>query len=355
MIDIGEFQVSMNSNIRDGIKQMDNAGFGFIVIIDDNHKVVGIVTDGDFRRAVLSGVALNQNIMQIANKHFQCISKNYSKSNLEKFFNKGSGVELLPVLDDGKLINIINKDDIKIIKGKKVKNESNLDLPVVIMAGGKGTRLDPFTRILPKALIPIGEKPIIEIIMDEYANFGMKDFYLSVFYKDKMIKAYFDNEDVDYSIKYIEENKPLGSAGALKLIDGVINGPFFMSNCDIIVKTDYDAIYNFHKDNGFDLTIVTSMKQFTIPYGVCTHENQGSLKTIYEKPEFDFLVNTGMYLINASVLKYIPENEPFDMVSLVNKIKENNINVGVFPVSDKSWIDVGQWEQYKQSINNFKV
>lgn len=218
------------------------------------------------------------------------------------------------------------------------------------MAGGKGTRLDPFTRILPKALIPVGEKPVIEIIMDEYARYGMKNFHISVNSKSKMIKAYFGDQDSDYNISFIDEDKPLGTAGALRFLKDKFDNPFFVSNCDIIVRNNYYDILQFHKDGRYDLTVVGSMQHRTIPYGVCKFENGGLLKSIQEKPEYDFLVNTGMYLLNPHILRYIPENTYFDMTELINVLQKKAHKVGVYPVSEKSWVDIGQLTEYRTTI-----
>ena len=218
------------------------------------------------------------------------------------------------------------------------------------MAGGKGTRLDPFTRVLPKPLIPIGERTIIEIIMDNFSQFGIREYYISINHKGKMIKAYFEDNTPDVTISYLEENAPLGTAGALKLLGDTVQGDFFVSNCDIIVRADYRSIYDFHKENNFALTLIASMQHHVIPYGVCEIEEGGALREIREKPEYDFLVNTGFYLLSADILKHIPADTRFDMPDLIKILQSNQLSVGVYPVSEKSWIDIGQWSQYKQAI-----
>lgn len=354
MRDLEKYIVKSSSNIRTAIKQMDEGGIGFIAIVDDNENVKGIVTDGDFRRAILNGIDLEKNVLLITNKKYKYIMTGYSENQALQYLKGRVAVEYLPVLENGKLVDIISKDDLSIQDDIKIFKRKKLNLPVVIMAGGKGTRLDPFTRILPKALIPVGEKPIIEVIMDEYAKYGMINFYISVNHKDRMIKAYFEDRKSDYNFTYINEDKPLGTAGSLKFLEGKFNGPFFVSNCDIIIKGDYSKILKFNKDNKYDLTLVGSMQHQTIPYGVCTFENGGLLKSIQEKPEYDFLVNTGMYLLNPNILCYIPENKYFDMTELINLVQKKGHTVGVYPVSEKSWIDVGQWQKYKNALNQFE-
>jgi len=347
MKDISNYQISQKSSIREAIKQLDNGGIGFTTVIDDNEKVVGILTDGDFRRAILKGISLNKEVGIIINKQFKKIRPKCNKDEIKNIFYT-TKVKQIPVIENGKLIDIITEENL--FDSRQQKKYKKINLPVIIMAGGKGTRLDPFTRILPKALIPIGEKAMIEVIMDEYAKFGMKSFFISINHKSKMIKAYLEDHESDYTFNYINEDKPLGTAGALKFLEGKIDSPLFVSNCDIIIKDDYSKIYEFHQNGNYDVTVVASMQHHTIPYGVCEIENGGDLKNMIEKPQYDFLINTGMYLLNPEVLKYIPENEFFHITHLIEILQKEEFKIGVYPVSEKSWIDVGQWEEYKKNL-----
>lgn len=349
MKNLNKYIVYQNENIRDAIKKMDKGGIGFVVCADSCENVIGVISDGDFRRAILNGISLSENVLQITNKNFKHLTKGYLKENVLGLFRK-TVVQHIPVLENGKLREIIMKEDFFHNKDKE-KGRAVLNTPVVIMAGGKGTRLDPFTRILPKALIPIGNKSIIEIIMDEYAKYGMTNFYISVNHKAQIIKAYFEDKDIGYKIKYIDESQLLGTVGALKLLENKLDSTFFVSNCDIIIKDNYNTIYEFHENEKFDLTLIASMQHNRLPYGVCEIENGGKLSEIREKPEYDFLVITGMYLIEPNVLKLIPQNEKFDMTDLIQKMQDKGLSVGVYPVSEKSWVDIGQWEKYKKSLH----
>ena len=349
MKDNAKYIVPESSDIRTAVQKMDEGGIGFIAIVDSKEKIKGIVTDGDFRRAILDGTELRENVLSITNRNYKYLLKGYSEMEALDYFTRNV-VECLPVLENHKLVSIISISDLSGKVNKGSLKRQKLDLPVVIMAGGKGTRLDPVTRILPKALIPIGEKTIIEIIMDEYARHGMNHFHISVNYKGKMIKAYFEDNENGYHIEYISESKPLGTIGALRYLAEEFDKPFFVSNCDIIIKNDYSSILNFHRDGKYDLTLVGSLHHQTIPYGVCSFENGGLLKSIEEKPEHDFLVNTGMYLLNPHVLTLIPENRYFDVTDLIAIMQKKGHRIGVYPVSERSWIDVGQWEEYKKAI-----
>ncbi len=348
MNDLETFKIKMNFSIRQAIKQMDEVGRGFCVCVDKSDNVIGVISDGDFRRGVLSGVSLDKNVKEIINKNFRFVSKKYLENEVKEIFQEDV-VRHIPVLDNGKLVDIITEE--KFFGFERYKVNATLDNPVVIMAGGKGKRLDPFTRILPKPLIPLGDDPIIKVIMDEFGKFGMKNFFVSLNDKGRMVKAYFHDHDYDYKIQYIEEKEPLGTAGALKFLQNKIKTPFFVTNCDIIIHTDYASVFDFLKKGSYDLTLVGSMQQYTIPYGVCDIDNGGILKDIREKPEYDFLVNTGFYLLEPSILKFIPKNQHFDMTDLIKVLKEKGLKIGVYPVSKKSWIDVGRWTEYKNMLN----
>jgi len=342
------YQVPKDLPVRNAIKVLDGGGIGFIVIVDIDNTVIGVVTDGDLRRAILSGVDLSCGVLEVANRNFVYIDIGYEEAEVENIL-RNTLIKHIPVLAKGRLVNIITEESFFKLKVGKTVVEKQINCPVVIMAGGNGTRLDPFTRILPKPLIPIGNKAMIEVIMDEYSKFGVSKFYVSVFHKEKMMRAYFDN-DFPYEIEFLTEDEPLGTAGALKYLDHKIESPFFVSNCDIIIKDDYRHILEFHLHGNYALTLVGSMQHHSIPYGVCEIENGGELKRITEKPHYDFLVNTGMYLLNPDVLSFIPQNEFFHITDLISVLLHKGISVGVYPVSEKSYIDVGEWGEYKKAL-----
>ena len=166
----------------------------------------------------------------------------------------------------------------------------------------------------------------------------------------KIMRAYFEEKEPDYIIDFAEEIEPRGTAGSLTLLADRLNKPFFVSNCDIIIEADYADIFRFHTKNGYDITLVASAKQYNIPYGICELNGTGSLERIQEKPEYSFLVNTGLYVLNPSVIDLIPDNGIFHITHLIDKVKENNGTIGVYPVSEKAWIDVGQWAEYRNAL-----
>ncbi len=200
-------------------------------------------------------------------------------------------------------------------------------------------------------MIPIHEKPIIEHIIERFTDIACSDFHLTVNYKGKILKAYFEELQPKYKVSFVDEKEPLGTAGSLQYLKGKFNKPFFVTNCDIIIKADYASLYEFHQKGEYDITLVASAKEYIIPYGTCELNNVGHLSHINEKPQYDFLINTGLYVLNPDVLKLIPKNKFYHITHLIEDAKNQGKKVGVFPIDDDAWIDVGQWAEYKIAMN----
>ncbi|MAJ81815.1 MAG: mannose-1-phosphate guanylyltransferase [Legionellales bacterium] len=235
------------------------------------------------------------------------------------------------------------------------KTKPKIEATVVIVAGGQGTRLKPFTSVLPKPLMPIHDKPVIKHIIDRFYEYDIDDYWVTINHKSNIMKAYFKELETEYCIKTVAESKPLGTAGSLRLMHGRIQTPFFVSNCDVLIQSDYADLLNFHISRKCDLTIVAAIKHYILPYGDCEIGNDGMLKSIKEKPEYDFLVNTGFYVMNPSVLTLIPENTYYNMDQLIRDMKSKGKVVGVYPIDDKSWVDIGQWDEYKKALSMIEV
>jgi NDP-sugar pyrophosphorylase family protein len=169
-------------------------------------------------------------------------------------------------------------------------------------------------------------------------------------YKGRILKAYFEELQPDYNVIFVDENEPLGTAGSLQLLMGKFDKPFFVTNCDIIVKADCVSLYEFHQKGGYDITLVASTKEYIIPYGTCELNGDGHLSHINEKPHYDFLINTGLYVLNPDMLKLIPENKFYHITHLIEDAKNQGKKVGVFPIDDEAWIDVGQWAEYQKAV-----
>lgn len=308
-------------SIRDAVKKIDFDKLNTLFVIDKKNRVIGIFTMGDFRRAVFNGLDINSEIFNIINKKYEYLNEGFSSKQARQIFDNNDLIIDIPVIDKNlKLKKIITRK--KFYKSKSKITLSLKKIPVVVMAGGRGTRLDPFTRILPKSLIPFGNDPILKIIMDYFNKFGINKFYISINEKGNMIKAYFHNHNFNYNLQYVEEKKPLGTAGSIKLLKNKLKNTFFAVNSDIIVYSNYSTIFNFHKSHNYDITIISSMRTSIIPYGVCELNASGNLIKINEKPEYNFLVNTGFYVIEPSVLNLIPNDKKFDMIQLINKAKK---------------------------------
>lgn len=344
------FLITENTSVKEAMKQMSEAGKKILFVIDQQNKLCGSLTDGDIRRWVLKEGSILARVAGVYQESPICFNEDYDIGDIKKIM-LAKRINGVPVINrQREIVRILLWEDI--FGNGNVASKETIDIPVVIMAGGKGDRLDPFTRILPKPLIPIGEKAIIELIMEKFLAYGVKEFFVTVNHKSRMIKAYFDEIKTPYRINYIKEDNPMGTAGSLRLLEQEIKKSVLVSNCDIIIESDYSEIVDFHEEKNNDITIVGSFRHFTIPYGICTIEAGGQLMSLEEKPERDFLVNTGMYLLKKDVLSLIPENQRFDMTDLVRSVKKQGGKVGVFPIDAKSWIDVGQWEEYHKSIKD---
>jgi len=352
--DFDNLFISKKLKIKDAMKQMDKASKKILFVMDGKRRLLGTVTDGDIRRWILAVGNLQKRVDRIYNKKPIYVKEGLSTKEARDVIVEAS-VESLPVVDKTmRIVDIIFWKDVIREGLANLRCRRDIKIPLVIMAGGEGSRLDPFTRILPKALIPIDDKPVVELVINNFLQYLSGDIYLILGYKGEMIKSYFDNSRVNYKISYFYEgSKRLGTAGGLQLIPNNFPNTFFLSNCDTIIKARYDDIYMFHKKNRYDLTIIGSMQHFVVPYGVMKLGPGGRLNRIEEKPEYDFLVNTGMYVVEKKVLRYIPNQEkPFHITDLMRKIKASKGRIGVYPVSEKSWLDVGQWESYKETTKN---
>tara|TARA_Y100000748_G_C15454708_1_gene472404 strand:- start:370 stop:1374 length:1005 start_codon:yes stop_codon:yes gene_type:complete len=323
-----------------------------LVVTNENKELLGVLSDGDIRKALLRGAILGDSIQNIYNKKPQyLVEDNYSKKNVKKLFVENK-FDLIPVVDKkNKVIEILLWENF--FNSNSSPNTLS-KIPVIIMAGGKGSRLKPFTSVLPKPLIPVLGKPIIQHIIERFSNKGMKNFHVAINYKGKILKAFLNEFKKKLSFTYIEEKIPLGTAGSLSLLEEVFDTPFFVTNCDILVDIDFEKIFNFHNNKKCDITLVASAKEFVIPYGACRLNSDGFLANIDEKPQYDFLINTGLYIVNPSMLKYIPKNKFYHITHLIDELIKNGKKVGIFPIDDDSWVDVGQWAEYKRAINKLK-
>lgn len=343
--------IQTHISIKNTFKKLNKTAEGCLFVLDNNDKFIGTITDGDCRRALLSGKNLNSSIKNVYNKNpLKLYEKNINKNKLKNIFIKNK-IDLIPIINQkNKLVNYVKLSD-SIKKTKKQKKFSKKENSVIIMAGGLGKRMLPFTSILPKPLLPLKDQTVIEKIIQNFVEQKFRSFWLSINYKSKIIRSFFDELKPSYKVNFIEERKPMGTIGAINLIKNKLTNDFFVCNCDTICNPNFSEVLKFHKNSQNILTIVASSKKISIPYGVCEIDKKGNFLKINEKPTKKFIINTGMYLINKKVFKYM-NNKKTDIDTLIKTLKINNEKIGVFPSLEKEWFDVGIWENYNQYIKN---
>lgn len=336
--------IENSASITSTLKRMD-AYRTKLLIVGSEKKFEGIISIGDLQRAIINNIDLNSPIINILRKDILVATEDESVNEIKKRMLR-IRAEFMPVINTkNEVVNIIFWEEL--LNTTKLPPSEKIKLPVVIMAGGKGSRLKPITNVLPKPLIPIGEKPIVEHIINRFVEVGSNEFFFSVNFKSELIEYYFNSfEHPEYSIEYIKEKKFLGTAGSLTLLKGVIKSTFFVSNCDIIIDQDYSEIYRYHKSHGNELTLVAALKHYKIPYGTVKTGYNGMLEEMQEKPELTFKINAGLYILESHLLNEIPQDKFFHITDLIEKVKARGGKVGVFPVSEKSWRDIGEWDEY---------
>jgi len=356
MTDLKKYIILKSENIFNAFDQISRVG-NTLIVVDNNNNYLGTLSNGDLRNAILKNNNFETKITNIFNKNSFFFSDLPSKnSDLKKIFIKHK-FDIIPVIKNKKILKIIFWDEV-FSQNKKINLKAiNYDrFPVVILAGGEGTRLLPFTQILPKPLIPIKDKTVIEHIFSIFNNYGKPKINLLINYKSKILKAFFSEIKISNNLIFIKEKKPLGTAGGLSLFKKKINKKFhsvFVTNCDVLFQIKLDEFVNFHLLNKNDISLIVSPNEHVIPYGNCILDEHNNLKRIDEKPKINLLINTGMYLIKSNVLDMIKFNTYLDMNELINQLRINKYKVGVFPISNDSWKDIGQWNEYKKVVNNF--
>ncbi len=337
--------------IRKALEILDGSFTKTLFVANEKGLLLGSLTDGDIRRWILktndirgdAGAACNPAPFVLTHP----IDREHALKQMREMH-----LEAAPLVDSqGHILSVVLQ---KSLTGEpSLSARTLIDIPVVIMAGGKGTRLDPFTRILPKPLIPIGHQPVIEHIMQQFAHYGADTFYITLNHKAGLIKAYFDDQQYPYRISFVEESIPLGTAGALRMLEGKIEGSVIVSNCDVLLQADYNELLQFHRAGGYALTLVAALYHHAIPYGVCEADENGMLLNIKEKPEYAMLINTGVYLLESSLFPLIPEGEMYHITQLIADLKAKGMPVGVFPVPGRAYQDVGQWDAYRNALPLF--
>ncbi len=324
---------STDITLSKAMQKIDANTYGILFLVDHDHRLQGCVTDGDIRRFLLAGGKMDDLAVRAANLHPKTARTETEAASL---YHKKNYVAI-PVIDEnGTVTDIYNGS------GTAPKKRAALKIPVVINAGGRGTRLDPYTRVLPKPLIPVGELPIIELIMQEYQSYNCNDFHIIVNYKRDLMKAYFSESENNYQITWYDEENPLGTGGGLSLLKGKFDSTFFFANCDALLTANYERMFQFHKENGNAITMICAYKNITIPYGIVQMGVNGVIEEMKEKPLFSFLTNTGIYIVEPEVVDDMIEGEKIDFPDVIERQRLKGRKVAAFPISENEWMDMGQ-------------
>ena len=348
-----EFLAKLPLSVVEAMAMIDSHAHdaGLVFIVDEINRLVGCITDGDIRRWILKGGEVNAPAEKVMYKTPIYLSER-DAANAKAVLIKES-ITAVPIVDDDNIIvDIALSREVSNIKNRKKRLKG---VPVVIMAGGKGTRLYPYTKILPKPLIPIGDTPIVERIIDCYVEYGIDKYYMTVNYKKGMLRSYFNDLAPNYGIKFVEEDKPLGTGGSIKLIEDKFDRPLFVTNCDALIRADYSDIYEHHIKCGNDITMVVALKNITVPYGVVNSGENGELLSMEEKPTLSYFINTGMYIINPETIDLIPDATMFHMTHLVEKVMKQGGKVGTYPISEDSFLDMGEFEEMKRMEQKLNI
>lgn len=345
---IQQRSINLNRTLIQALKIMDSTGFRSLLVLEENDLFAGILSIGDIQRAIIKSVPLDIPVSDVLRQNPRIAKEDTPLEQIKEEMLRFR-MEFIPVIDNANHVKSIYFWD-ELFLEQKLPPQKQFDLPVVIMAGGIGSRLKPLTNVLPKPLIPIGEKTIIEEIFERFGEHGCDEFYISVNYKAELIEFYLKNQNLPYHLEFFKEENPMGTAGSLSLLKGKISETFFVSNCDILIEQDYSEILDYHRSNKNEITIIAALKHFPIAYGTVESGENGRLIKLLEKPELTFKINSGMYILEPQLLNEIPGNQFFHITQLIEKILERKGDVGVFPVSEKSWKDIGSWDEYQNFI-----
>ncbi|WP_076411044.1 nucleotidyltransferase family protein [Shewanella sp. UCD-KL12] len=347
---VQKISIQTECTLLQALKLMDDTGRKLLILKSSTDNFINLVSIGDIQRSIIKGHALSERLDEIVIDKKVFATTDDSLESIKSLMTS-IRAEFMPVLNEGgELDDVIFWDSVAEADESHDKVKNNI--PVVVMAGGKGTRLKPISNVIPKPLIPIGERTILEEIMDRFENAGTEKFYLSVNYKKEMIKYYLDSIGKSDSIEYFSETEPLGTAGSLSLLKGKIKSTFYVTNCDILIDQDLNELYKYHADNNNEITLVAALKQISIPYGTMTSGKDGLLESMQEKPELSFKINAGVYMLEPHLLDEIPDAKFFHITELIENVRARGGRVGVFPISEKSWLDIGEWPEYIKTVKS---
>lgn len=337
--------VSPETKIRKVIEVIESSKLKISFVVDCNNILIGSVTDGDIRRGILNGISLDDKVTNVMKSN--PLSAKYGDSK-ELILNlmKRTDIRQIPIVDeDGRIFSVENYSD--------YLSQNISENIVILMAGGLGNRLNPLTTNCPKPLLKVGEKPVLETILESFIEQRFLNFYISVNYKAEMIQKYFnDGSHWGVNIKYLHETKRMGTAGSLGLLKVNTKKPIIVINGDLLAKLNYCSLLNFHKENKVEATMCVREYDMQIPYGVITTNEKNNIVKIEEKPFKQYFINAGIYVLQPEVLEIIPKDSNYDMPMLFEKLIQNKSKTIVFPIRDY-WLDIGQMDDYERAKDEY--
>lgn len=344
MTQVNKFLVKDSASIIEAVKFITENGTQFAIIVDSNMKLKGVVTDGDIRLGILKSVNLTSSVTNIMNPSPKYLQEGYTHGQLVKLLTKFK-IKHLPIVDDKmKVIDVYASNEV--LLGSERQN------PVVLMAGGLGSRLGDLTSTTPKPLLKVGNKPILEIIVENFIEHGFRNFFFTVNHLSEQIEEYFgDGSKWSVNITYVKESVKLGTAGGLGLGDFHSDLPLIIMNGDLLTKVNFSQLLDFHQTSKSDATMCVRKYDFQVPYGVIDTQD-GNITRIIEKPIHAFFVNAGIYVLNSSLLSYITKNEHMDMTTLFERARADSKALKVFPIHEY-WLDIGRIEDFEKAQSDF--
>lgn len=332
--------ITEQATVKQAIEKLENVRCKVVYVVKDK-KLLAAVSDGDVRRYTLRAGNIESGISHIANYSPRTCSE-YEEEKWKTIFQE-TDMYSIPIVNlNDEIIGVVFRN------GTILKDHEKIDLPVVMMAGGKGTRLHPYTKILPKALIPIGDLPISEHIIQRFCEYGCTEFFMLVNHKGAMIQSYFDNVAKEYTLRFVEEAKPLGTGGGLSLLRGMIGQDFILTNCDILIDADYAEIHRIHKKKKNFITLILSEYANQVPYGVVSMDEGNNYKGVTEKPILNYLINTGVYIVNARVIEEMQEDTAVDFPDVIERYRSRGEKIGCYVVKQSAYMDMGQFEELEK-------
>ena len=344
MYKIDEIKINQNASIKEALEAIDKGAIKVAVVLSDDGLLLGMLNDGDIRRALLKGMSLGDSIAGIINKHPVVANINDTKERILELANEKK-LHQIPIISNGKLIGI---QDIREFLAPKNKPNK-----VILMVGGLGTRLRPLTNDVPKPMLDVGNKPILHTIVENFAKYGYTDIIMCVNYKSEIIKEYFGNGDkFGVKIEYVLENQRMGTAGALSLLQKRPKDDFFVMNGDLLTNVNFEYLHEYHKDSNALASICIRKYEMQVPYGV-VNVRANKVTSIEEKPTQSFFVSAGIYMFSPIVLDFIPKGVFYDMPTLLGELLKHDFPIHPFPIREY-WLDIGRMDEYRRANDEYE-